>query len=191
VFCNIRSKPTSTSSYSIIRRRYHAVIRCYTPHTVDKMALNQESASWDCVAPTALFGVCHKEYIQCFDRSSRLDCPVRNHWQNDREACRLLICNAKYTGRISPTFEKRILLSSAWYECGSGTVYTFGGFSNLFRNTGTTTQGTVSSTITAVTTSNVAEPCRFVLLVYVQIQLLLTGNVKVYLLTMNLLSFIC
>lgn len=52
----------------------------------------------------------------------KLDCPVRNHWENDREACRLLRCNAKYTGRISPTLEKSTLLSSAGYECGGGTV---------------------------------------------------------------------
>lgn len=78
---------SSTYSYSIIRRPNRVVIRCYTPHTFDKAALNQESANWESVAPTALFDVCHKEYFQCFDRISKLDCPVRNHWQNDRAYC--------------------------------------------------------------------------------------------------------
>ena len=34
-----------TSSYSVIPRPDHAIILCYTPHIVDKLALNKKSAN--------------------------------------------------------------------------------------------------------------------------------------------------
>jgi hypothetical protein len=131
--------------------------------------LNKESANWESVAPTALFDVCYNEYFQCFDRSSKLDFPVRNHWQNDREACRLLGGNAKYTGRIRRRSRTAYCFSLQGMNVEVLLYILPEGFQTCSAiRAGATTQGTVSSTITVVTKSKVAEPRSFV--IYVQIQ---------------------